>query len=62
MKSKWNLAASVFEVIVGILAVIAFFVVSASGEDMGKWIVTLLLAIAFIVIGVFGIIDYKSKK
>ena len=62
MKSKWNLAASVFEVVVGILAVIAFFIISANGEDMGKWIITLLLAVAFVVIGIFGIIDYKSGK
>lgn len=62
MKNKWNLAASVFEVIIGVLAVIAFFIISASGEDMGKWIITLLLAVAFVVIGVLGIIGYKSSK
>ena len=62
MKSKWNLAASVFQVVVGILAVIAFFILSANGEAMDQWIITLLLAVAFVVIGVFGIIDYKSSK
>jgi hypothetical protein len=34
----------------------------ASGEDMTRWIVTLILSIAFVVLGVIGIIDYKSRK
>ncbi len=29
---------------------------------MSPWIITLLLAVAFVVIGIFGIIDYRSGK
>ena len=34
----------------------------SSGENMAKWIVTLILATAFVALDVMGIIDYKSNK
>ena len=62
MKSKWNLLASIFQVIIGLLAVIAFFVIMNNGEDMTKWIITLLLSIGYIIIGILGIIGYVKSK
>lgn len=62
MKSKWNLISSIVQLVIGILAIVAFVVLSLSGENMTKWIITLLLAIAFVIIGVIGIIDYKKQK
>ena len=62
MKSKWQLFSSIFQLIVGILAVISFVMIGFDGEDMAKWIVTLILAIAFVVMGIIGIIDYKFNK
>ncbi len=62
MKSKWSLIASIVQLTVGIAAIVSFFVIWGSGEDMTRWIVTLLLSIAFVVLGVIGIIDYKSQK
>lgn len=63
MKSKFRLIASIFQLVVGILAVLAFVVVGLSGEDMTKWIITLILAVAYVVLGVIGIVDYlKSGK
>jgi hypothetical protein len=29
---------------------------------MARWIVTLLLAIGFVIVGIIGIVGYKSKK
>ena len=59
----WNLFAAIFQIVVGIAAIVAYVIIAASGEALGKWTVTLLLAIAFVVIGVIGIIDWnKSKK
>ena len=60
--SKWRLFSSIFQIVVGIAAIIAYIVIAASGEPLGKWTVTLLLAIAFVVIGVFGIIDWNKSK
>ena len=59
---KWNLFAAIFQIVVGIAAIVAYIVVAASGEPLGKWTVTLLLAIAFVVIGVIGIIDWNKSK
>ncbi len=62
MKSKWNLISSIVQLVIGILAIVAFVVLSVSGENMIKWIITLLLAIAFVIVGAIGIIDYKKQK
>ena len=60
--SKWRLFSSIFQIVVGIAAIIAYIVIAASGEALGKWTVTLLLAIAFVVIGVIGISDWKKSN
>ena len=60
--SKWRLFSSIFQIVVGIAAIIAYIVIAASGEPLGKWTVTLLLAIAFIVIGAIGIVDWKKRS
>ena len=62
MKSKWQLFSSIFQLIVGALAIIAFAILGVGGEDMTKWIITLVLAVAFAILGVIGIIDYKFKE
>lgn len=63
MKSKWYLFSSIFQVIVGIAAIIAYIVIASSGEPLGKWTVTLILAIAFVIMGVIGVAEwFKTKK
>lgn len=62
MKNKFNLITSIFQIVVGIAAVLAYVVLAINGENMVRWIVTLILSIAFIVIGIIGIVDYKSNK
>ncbi len=62
MKSKWYLIASVFELIIGIVAVVAFVISGLNDENMIKWIVTLILSVALIVLGIVGIKNYRSEK
>ncbi len=62
MHSKYQLVSSVIQVIIGIAAIASFFVLAANGEDMTRWIVTFILAAAFIVLGVIGLVDYKKHK
>ena len=62
MKSKWQLIASIFQLIVGLAAIISFAILGFGGECMAKWIVTLIVSVAFVVLGIIGIIDYKSNK
>ena len=60
---KWNLFAAIFQIVVGIAAIVAYIVVAASEEPLGKWTITLILAIAFVVMGVINAIGYlKSNK
>lgn len=62
MKSKWYLFYSIFQVIVGIAAIIAYIVIAAAGEPLGKWTVTLILTIAFVIVGVIGILEWFKTK
>lgn len=62
MKSKWDLISSIIQLVFGILAIIAFIILAINGEFIVRWIITLLLAIAFVIIGIIGIMNYKSKK
>ncbi len=60
MKNKHRLILSLFQLVVGILAIAAFAVVGLSGENMTRWIITLLLASVYVVLGIIGIIEYTS--
>lgn len=62
MKSKWQLYSSVFQFIVGILGIASFVILALKGEDIARWIVTLILSTAYVALGIIGIIDYKSKR
>jgi hypothetical protein len=62
MKNKFSLAISIFQIIVGVLAVCAFFILGFAKENMVKSIGTLALAVAFIVLGVHGVLNYISGK
>ena len=62
MKS-WNLFASILQILIGTAAIIAYVIIAVSGEPLGKWTVTLILAVAFVVMGVIGAVDYvRSSK
>ena len=58
--SKWQLFSSIFQMVVGVAAIIAYVVIAAAGEPLGRWTVTLILAIAFVIIGIVGIVDWKK--
>lgn len=60
--NKWPLVAAVLQLSVGIAAVAAYIVLAVGGEPIGKWTITLILAIAFIVLGAKGIADWIKKK
>ena len=62
MSRKWQLFASIFQLIVGVCTITSFVILAFGGENMAKWIITLVLSVAFVVMGIIGIIDYKSNK
>ena len=57
-----SLIAAIIQLCIGIAAVAAFIIVAVGAEPLGKWIVTLILAIAFIVLGTIGIVDWVKEK
>ena len=62
MKGKWQLFSSIFQLTIGIFAVVTFLILGFNDEELTRWIITLILAIAFIILGFIGIIDYKKNK
>ena len=62
MKSQWKLFVSVFQIVVGVLAIASFIILLPHNENILRWIVTLALSIAFVVMGIMGIIDYNAKR
>ncbi len=62
MKSKLSLISSIVQLVFGTLAIVAFIILLITGEDISKWLITLLLAVAFVIIGIIGIIEYKSNR
>ncbi len=60
--NKWRLFSSIFQIVVGVAAIIAYVVIAVSGEPLGRWIITFLLAIVFVILGVIGIVDCNKNK
>lgn len=59
---RWPLIAAIIQMCIGIAAVAAYIVIAVGGEPLGKWTVTLILAIAFIVLGAIGLADWVKEK
>lgn len=59
---KWPLIAAIMQLLIGIAAVAAYVVVAVGGEPLGKWTITLLLAIGFVIMGILGVIDWKKER
>ena len=63
MKSKKQLFLSVFQLVIGAAATAAFIILDLGGESMTRWTITLVLAIAYMGMGIWGIADYlKADK
>lgn len=62
IKPKLSLVASVFEIIMGILAMISFCYLYFNGEDMSNFWITLIVAISLTVTGIVGVVQYNRLK
>ena len=62
MNTKWKLISAIGQIVVGLAAIAAFIVIAANGEQIGKWIVTLILAVGYVIVGLIGLADYRSQK
>lgn len=61
MKHKRHLATSIFQLLVGLFAVVTIILSAIRGALLTRWVITLILAIAFIGMGIMGIIDHASS-
>lgn len=61
MKKKWDIISSILQVIVGVAAIVSFLILGLGGENVTKWIITLIAAIVYTVLGCIGIVRYFSK-
>lgn len=65
--NRFRLGASIFQVVVGALAIAAYFAIVFSDESITNWIatkwnITLILAIVYVAAGIFGIVDAIKNK
>ena len=62
MKKGYPLFASIFQAVVGLAAIVSYILLAAGNEPAGKWTVTLILAIVFLVMGAAGIVSHIRRK
>ncbi len=62
MKSKLSLISSIIQSVIGTLAIAVFIILLINGEDISKWLITLLSATAFVIVGITDCIKYKSNR
>lgn len=62
MKSRYNVFAGIFQIVIGTAAIISFFILLGGNEEMLKWIPTLIVAIGFVVMGIIDIAYAKKQN
>lgn len=59
---KWSLIAGIIQLCIGTAAVAAYIVIAIGNEPLGKWTVTLILAIVYIILGAIGVYNWVKEK
>ncbi len=59
---KWYLFVSLLQIIVGLITIAMYIFLALKGEPLGKWIITLFLAIGYVVLGIVGILQLKNSN
>ncbi len=63
MKNQLILFISIFQIAVGAVAIISFFVIMIGGENVvGRFIPAVILSAVFVILGIAGVVDYKSEN
>ncbi len=60
--SKWQIASALVQMIIGFLGVVAYIILLVSKEPMLKWTVTLILSIAYFIIGLVNFLQIIKRK
>jgi len=62
MNKGFHLFASIFQAVVGLAAIVSYILLAIGNEPVGKWTVTLILAIVFLIMGTTGIVSHIRRK
>ena len=62
MKQKWNLFASIFQLVVGLAAIVAYVILAIGGEPLGRLTGALIVAICMLIIGSIDIVDWIKEN
>lgn len=55
MKINWYKIASAAQLLIGVAAIVAFFVLAFNGGDIRPWVITVTLAVVLVVFGTTGV-------
>lgn len=55
MKINWYKIASAAQLLIGVAAIVAFFVMAFDGGDIRPWVITVTLAVVLVVFGTTGV-------
>ena len=55
MKINWYNIASAAQLLIGVAAIVAFFVMAFDGGDIRPWVITVTLAVVLVVFGTTGV-------
>ena len=55
MKINWYKIASAVQLLIGVAAIVAFFVMAFVGGDIRPWVITVTLAVVLVVFGTTGV-------
>ena len=55
MKINWYKIASAVQLLIGVAAIVAFFVMAFHGGDIRPWVITVTLAVVLVVFGTTGV-------
>ena len=62
MKSKRKLYISILRLLVGLLAIVLTLVLGFDGENTAKWVITLVIAGIYTILGIVEILGWRSRK
>lgn len=62
MKQLFNPVLSAVLILIGALAILAFWVLTMSGQEISKWLFTLLAALLLVGVGIYSLVAWFRNR
>lgn len=62
MKNKRKPYVSIVRLLIGLLAIVLTLVLGFDGENTAKWVITLVIAGVYTILGIVEILGWRSRK